>query len=322
MTKLIALVVEDDPTFALPAWNKTIPLLERKGLLVTHVAVVPSRVDRYQGLHRSLWYLNAFGLANAVRFGAFALLEQRRRANEPRTWDEMAHTHALVVERFEDPNGMDLQTFLRSSQCDVLHVLAPVNLGSETLGIPRAGVIAQHASMLPSCRGMFPYFWARMNGEPLGQSLLQVTGSQPATAGPLLAQQEASLRLSRSMLAFQVWAARQYPQMALDATLRLLARRTIPARTSVEASYCGLPTRGDRLEFEKRGGRLSCWRDLRLTLAARSKPAELATTADEGQAQVAVTAFQFPSVMPLKIKSGPGLAKVIPMRRRGPVHEV
>ena len=56
MTKLIALIVEDDTVFALPAWHRTIPLLERRGLLVTHVAVVPSQVDRYRV--RKFWRTN------------------------------------------------------------------------------------------------------------------------------------------------------------------------------------------------------------------------------------------------------------------------
>ena len=97
MTKLIALLVEDDRVFALPARHRTISLLERRGLLVNHVAVVPSRVNQYSGVLRSLWYLSVFGLGNAVRLGLFSALERRRRKAEPRTWEEMAHTHALVV---------------------------------------------------------------------------------------------------------------------------------------------------------------------------------------------------------------------------------
>jgi hypothetical protein len=54
MTKLIALLVEDDRVFALPARHRTISLLERRGLLVNHVAVVPSRVNQYSGVLRSL----------------------------------------------------------------------------------------------------------------------------------------------------------------------------------------------------------------------------------------------------------------------------
>ena len=312
MTKLIALIVEDDSLFALPAWHRTIPMLERRGLLVTHVAVVPRRLDQYQGWRRAIWYLNVFGFGSAIRLGLFSMIEQRRRAAEPRTWEEMAHTHALVVQHFEDANGVELRNFLRSSQCDVLHILAPVEVSQAVLAIPRSGVIAQHSSMLPSCRGMFPYFWARLHGEPVGMSLHQLTPGEPV-AGPLLAQREAHPRVTRSMLAFQIWAAKRYPEMALDATQRLLARRNIPERAGVEASYCGLPTRRDRMEFENLGGQLSNWGDLRLTLSARAKTVAVQPAAD--------TAFQFPSVLPLRIKESPGPGKVIAMRPRRPAHE-
>ena len=313
MTKLIALIVEDDSVFALPAWHRTIPLLERRGLIVTHVAVVPSQVDRYRGVTRALWYLNVFGLVNAVRFRLFSFLEQRRRQAEPRTWEEMAQTHALVVKRFDEPYGMELQTFLQSSQCDVLHVLAPLRMKGPLLNIPRSGVIAHQASMLPSCRGMFPYFWARRNGEPLGQSLQQLTAGEPSH-GPLLAQTQANARVTRSMLAFQIWAAKRYPEMALDATQRLLAGRNIPERTGIEASYCGLPTRQDRLEFELHGGRLSSWKDLRLTLSNRPKPVIVPDSAGAAES----TAYQFPEVLPLRIKATGPTGKVIPMRPRRP----
>ena len=315
MTKLIALIVEDDTVFALPAWHRTIPLLERRGLLVTHVAVVPSQMDRYRGVKRALWYLNVFGLGNSLRLQLFSFLERRRRKAEPMTWEEMAHTHALVVKRFEDPYGVELQAFLRTSQCDVLHILAPVRLKGPILDIPQSGVIAHHASMLPSCRGMYPYFWARFHGERLGQTLQQVTPAEPLN-GPLLAQSEAQPRVTRSMLAFQIWAAKHYPDMALDATQRLLARRSIPARAGVEASYCGLPTRLDRLEFEERGGRMSIWADLRMTLSKTTKAAILPAADDAPRA----AAYQFPEVLPLRIKVGGGAGKVIPMRPSLPAH--
>jgi methionyl-tRNA formyltransferase len=310
MTKLIALIVEDDTVFALPAWHRAIALLERRGLLVTHVAVIPPRIDQYGGVFRSLWYSSVFGFGNAFRLSLFAAIEKRRRKGEPRTWEEMAHTHALVVRRFEDPNSIEAQTFLRSSQCDVLHVLAPVLLSATTLDIPGTGVIAHHPSMLPSCRGMFPYFWARLRGEPIGQSLHQVTPQEPSS-GPILAQAEARARVTGSMLSFQIWAARRYPEMALDATQRLLARRSLPGRDGLEASYCGLPTRRDRVEFEQRGGCVSKWRDLRLTVSSRKQQTSEPEEAQRG------TAYQFPEVLPLRVTESASPGKVIQMQRRG-----
>ena len=113
------------------------------------------------------------------------------------------------------------------------------------------------------------------------------------------------------------WAeAMSYPDMALDATQRLLARRSIPARAGVEASYCGLPTRLDRLEFEQRGGRMSIWADLRLTLSKTAKPAAVPAADDAPR----TSAYRFPEVMPLRIKASGGAGKVIPMRRNLPAH--
>ena len=90
---------------------------------------------------------------------------------------------------------------------------------------------------------------------------------------------------------------------------------SIPARAGVEASYCGLPTRLDRLEFEERGGRMSIWADLRLTLSKTTKPVAVTTLDDAPR----TAAYQFPEVLPLRIKASGGAGKVIPMRRTCPL---
>jgi len=278
------------------------------------VAVVPSAVSKYQGVRRAAWYLHTFGVGHTFGLGIFSLYERKRRAGESKTWEEMAQEHGLVLGRFTAPEGEEFDAFLRSSHCDVLHVLASDELRPEMLNIPRTGVIAQHSSMLPSCRGLFPFFWARMNGEPLGQSLQQI-GAQDPLAGPLLAQPTAHPQATRSMLAFQLWAAKRYPEMALDATHRLLARRSIPEPAGVGASHHGLPTRRDRIEFEARGGCLSTWRDLRMTLARHAESATLPVA----KPAPGKTAYQFPEVLPLRIKTDlpPQQAgRVIPMRSR------
>lgn len=272
MTKLVALLVEDDSTFALPAWHAAIPMMEKRGLLVTHVAVVPSRVAKYQGARKALWYLKVFGVANAARLGLFAMIEAKRRQHDPRTWEELALTHGLVLGRFPSANAVETQEFLRNSQCDVLHVLAAADLKRAVVDIARAGTIAHHASLLPACRGSFPYFWARLYGEPVGHSMHTVTPGAAGEGGPILAQKEAIPAATRSMLAFQVWAAREYPQMAVEATERLLTGKRAPRVATVEPSYFTLPTRRDRLEFEQNGGRISTWRDLRLTVTRRQAP--------------------------------------------------
>jgi hypothetical protein len=325
MTKLIALIVEDDTVFALPAWHRTVPLLEKRGLLLTHVAVLPKRIHQYGGVLRSLWYLRVFGLVDTLRFALFSAIEKRRRRAEPRTWEEMAHTHGLIVHRFEHANSPALQAFIRASQCDVLHILAPVAVSPGILELPQSGIIAHHCSVLPSCRGMFPYFWGRLNGQPIGHSFQKLTPADPL-AGPLLAQREAHIDTASSMLKFQIWVARKYPELALDATQRLLARKSLPERAQVEASYCGLPTRADKLAFKRQGGRLSTWADLRLTLAARS--IKLASIPAANQANRprgdSGTAYHFPQVLPLRLKtSGGGVPqrKVIPMPKRPAANE-
>ena len=313
MTKLIALIVEDDQFFALPAWHRAITLMERRGLLVTHVAVVPQSTVPYGGILRSLWYSSVFGVRNTLRMAMFSALERKRRQQEPRTWNEMAHAHGLVVKHIEDPNSPEMKEFLRSSRCEILHTMGSVLLSPEVLDIPRMGVIAHHPSLLPSCRGVFPYLRARLNGQPVGQSFQKLSAHEPMS-GPLVAQCEASPRATRSMLAFHVWMARRYPELALDATQRFLAGRSLPVRDGIEASYGGLPTRRDRERLEECGGRISLWADLRLTVSQRDKvaalePVEPPVTGD--------TAYQFPDVLPLSVnESGGVMGKVIPMQRR------
>ncbi len=241
------------------------------------------------------------------------------RKSEPRTWQQMAQTHGLVVRRLKHQNGAEIGAFLQSSRCDVLHVLAAVTLTREMLEVPRSGVIVHHASMLPSCRGLFPFIWGRLQGEPPGQSFEQF-GTHMPHGGPLLAQRESSHpRVNRLMLSFQVWMAHRYPELALDATQRLLAGKTVPARDGVDASYGGLPTRGDRLEFEAKGGRLSTWADLRLTLSLRDRLTDI--TEPRPVEEAVPASYRFPDVLPFRANKSQSTGNVIPMRPRQQVSE-
>lgn len=285
--------------------------MTKQGYLLTHVAVVPSRIAKYQGLARLLWYLRVFGIANAFRMAMFSLIERRRRGKEePRTWEELAFTHGLVLERFAGPNTIETQTFLRNSHCDVLHVLAAAELKRPILEIPRAGAIAHHASLLPACRGSFPYFWAKLYGEPMGHTMHSLP-AEPGEDAPILAQREALPAATRSMLAFHVWAARQYPLMAVNATARLLARKRAPRVADVQASYFNLPTRRSRLEFEELGGRISTWRDLHLTASGPASPAD-----DMMELRGTETAFYFPQVQRLQVAGGDAASGDSPAPRR------
>jgi hypothetical protein len=103
--------------------------------------------------------------------------------------------------------------------------------------------------------------------------------------------------------------------MALDATQRLLSRRNLPQRAGVEASFRSLPTRRERLDFQARGGRISTWADLRLTLSIRRRLATLPAVDDHAEAAEKKT-YKFPEVLPFRASESADPGKVIPMQPR------
>jgi methionyl-tRNA formyltransferase len=144
----------------------------------------------------------------------------------------------------------------------VLLVMVEHILTDEVLEAPRLGAVNKHAAMLPANKGMFPYFWARLHGDPQGISFHKMT--REIDAGPILAQERVDDRFTGSMLQFYHYVFERYPDLLLQALDALVSGRQVASARDVTPSRHPRPRGADYRRFAASGGRIVRWRDLRL----------------------------------------------------------
>lgn len=270
----VAILVEDDKTFLLPAVERTIRTLVGDGFRVTHLGIVPPKLAQHQGWGIPLWHLRVLGCWNTALLVSFSALEAWRRLRAhfgaerlSLSWRGLASKSGLDECRFlASPNHPEAIKFLRASQCDILIVMVPYVLGPEVLEVPKVGTINKHAAILPGCRGLFPYLWSTILKKPLGITLHKVVAK--IDAGPVLLRRHvAPDNRPKSMIEFYVWVFREFPEMALEAARRLYSGTREQSAESSPGDYFSLPTPADHARFRKVGGRIIRPGDLRRSLA-------------------------------------------------------
>src|SRR5262249_22686661 len=82
------------------------------------------------------------------------------------TMAQLGATHGVPVVGTADVNAPEPLAALESWRPDlVLSVYLNHKIGPALLAIPTHGVLNVHGALLPRNRGLFPYFWALVNGD-------------------------------------------------------------------------------------------------------------------------------------------------------------
>ena len=265
MTK-IAIISEHDNIWALPVWQKAIPVLQKNGMDIVGIWVCPSRLGKLSGINIPKWYFNTFGFFDFSRLGLFYLFSQLRRClrqytrNGISNFASLAKHYGIDYHECEDPNSPKMVTMLKSTNVEILITWVGYILEKQVLEVPQTGSINKHASILPSYQGLFPYLWAYIADAPQGVSFHLMTES--IDEGDILVQQLVPKSIVESgMIGFYLYIYQHYSQMLLEAIRNLISGSfTIPKGTS--ASYFGLPNQENINRFRKVGGKIIRWQDI------------------------------------------------------------
>lgn len=254
MTRL-AIFTADDYTWAFSAWKRAIPELQKQ-YQVVGVYVFPDQLGKLEGAGISLWYLRVFGFWNFVILGLYAIKTRLMQlcSNTP-TWRRLTAKGGLALRTANTPNDLAVAQWIKDNKIDVVIITVGQVLKKEIINAPRIGIINKHAAMLPSCKGLFPFFWAQVHGLPIGTTFHQV--EEKIDAGKILAQKEYSR--DQSMLRFYTQVFHDFPELASRAVERLVRGEYQQPRADVSPSYYGLPTRED---FKRYKVQVARWSDL------------------------------------------------------------
>lgn len=254
----VAVLTGDDRTWALDAWARTLPWMAEKYEL-TGIWVFPEKLKGNTGAGIPLWYLKTFGLSSFLIFGFYAL--KRKATKRISSWEALARRHSSALYRARTPNAPEVSAWVREKAVDVLFVSVNDILQKVILNAPRSGLINRHSSLLPSCRGVFPYFWAKGQGLPSGVTFHCV--QEDVDSGPILCQmRHPASQQNISMLRFYMDTHHIFPEMALLA-LERLTRACFKERSPLLSdSYFSFPTARDAKIFRQKGGKIAEWSDL------------------------------------------------------------
>lgn len=255
----IVILTNADYGWAFPAWAAAIPLLQREHD-VTGLMLFPDRLGTRTGLRIPLWYLEVFGLVQTGLLALYAVKAWLARQRSPiRTWADLSTATGVPVSHATSPNAPAVIDAVRAQQADIAFAMVGHILKPPILGAPTLGVIGKHAGLLPACRGVLPYFWARRHGLPAGVSFFKLDAG--IDTGQLLVQQRYADE-GASLLGFYIDVFHAYPGMACEAARRLSRGEELPPPAGVASSYFSFPTRADARAFRAAGFRLARVADL------------------------------------------------------------
>ena len=265
MTK-IAIISERDNIWALPVWQKTIPILQKNGMDIVGIWVCPAKLGRLRGVDIPKWYFNTLGAFDFTKLGLFSLFSQLRRRLRQYTrngignFSSLAKHYGIDYYECDDPNSPKVVAMLKSAQVEILITWVGYILKNQVLGAPQTGSINKHASILPSYQGLFPYLWAYISAAPQGVSFHIM--NENFDRGDILVQQDVPKPIvESSMVGFYLYVYEHFSKMLLEAIKNMIAGNFIvPQETA--SSVFGLPSREDINRFRKAGGKIIRWQDI------------------------------------------------------------
>ena len=261
----IAILTTDDPVWALHAWARTIPELNREDDVVG-IYLFPSRLKQLEGAAIPLWYLRTFGIRDFLVLAAFALRRRLELLGKPYSnWKKLANAYGVELRSAQSPNDTEVVHWVRDNRIDVAFIMVGHILKGEILETPNIGIINKHAAILPHCRGLFPYFWSKLTDAPVGVTYHRV--EKGIDTGEVLVQAKHT-RQDRllSMLRFYIDVFAALPRMAKIAMDRIVAdsySKTAPLESAGHAAnYYSTPTTADVAAYRGRSFCMTSFSDL------------------------------------------------------------
>jgi folate-dependent phosphoribosylglycinamide formyltransferase PurN len=186
---------------------------------------------------------------------------RRRRAVIP-TLADLAAEFGVPLVTTRDVNGERELDVLRRWRPDLgISVHFPQRIGRSALAAPPLGMVNVHGALLPSNRGLFPYFWELANGDPCAGVTVHWIDERLDT-GDILVQRRVPIDVTETVSSLS-WKGAELGAALLDEAIDSVAAGTPPRvrQTSEAATYFSWPTRADVLRLRGQRRRLGTLAD-------------------------------------------------------------
>lgn len=267
----IAIICNDDKLWSLYAWNKTFKSKVFQGDFSCKAFwTCDNKLGNIKPNEVLKWYMGTFGKGNFLKLAMFTVLFKLN-AIFKYLFDGYCLSFKSLSQKYNvphyatsGPNDPQFIKWLKDNDIDVLIIMVGHILKHEVLAAPNMCVINKHASLLPSNKGVFPYFWAQLNQSPQGVSFHKV--NEKIDEGDLVYQERVeNTEHLKSMISFYFYVYKNYDKMLAKSLQNIKNNVSIPYPENIPSNYYGFPDHSDYKKFRNQGANIITLTDLFLT---------------------------------------------------------
>ena len=172
MTKLkklkninIAIITGNDQNILLPTWDKTIKFFKKKNINFKGLIHSEKNLGNLSSIKIYLWYLKTLKLKNFLFLILFSFLTKfiRLMKNLPISLKSLSERNNIPFIKVRNCEQKNLLKWLIKEKIDVLFITTEDIINENIIKNIKKGIINKHASILPTSKGLWPFFWNVIN---------------------------------------------------------------------------------------------------------------------------------------------------------------
>tara|TARA_B110001450_G_C17636000_1_gene487203 strand:+ start:276 stop:1067 length:792 start_codon:yes stop_codon:yes gene_type:complete len=254
----INILVDNDKCWNLNIVRRLIPYLKKNKIEVKHLWILPNKLSNFSGNKISIWYLKTFGLAIFLKLSFFYVITLIYNFfNEVNNFKDLGSKYNIKCTYISTTNNKYLLKNIKENNNKISLLITNHILKKKLLRQKNHFFINKHSSLLPSYRGLMPYFWTKIDNKDNGITFHLV--NKKIDSGKIIFQKKIKKKFN-SMIEFYLDVFKKFPKYFLQATKNLEKKKFI--RFKSKKSYYSIPTRKDYIKFLKKNGNVIIFADL------------------------------------------------------------
>ncbi len=244
------IIVDDDKCWGLNIVKNTVKFFISRNLKIDKIWVLPNKISNKNKSNVSTWYLKTFGIFVFLKLGIFyTLVILKNIFSGFSNFNCFSKNYGVDVVYLKSLNEKILINYLKKNKKVTTFAITNHLFDNKIINLKNHNIINKHASLLPSFRGLFPYFWTQVYGRPNGVTYHLI--DERIDNGKIIFQKKINKKFY-SMIDFYIYIFNYYPKY-LFISLKNLKNRRFKKR-KYSKSYYSLPTNKDYKEFLKNKG--------------------------------------------------------------------
>ena len=254
----INILVDDDKCWNLNIVRRLFPILKKKNIIIDHIWILPNKLANLKKNEISIWYLKTFGIIVFIKLSIFYILVVICNFfNKVNSFKDLALKHDINYDYVNSTNSKLLFKNIDKKNKKVSLLLTNHILKINIINKKKHFFINKHSSMLPSYKGLMPYFWTKIHNDENGITFHLV--NKKIDSGKIIYQKKIKIKFN-SMIGFYLEIFHRFPFYFLKSLNNLKKKNFIKHKG--RKSYYSIPTNSDYDKFLKKNGNIITFSDL------------------------------------------------------------